>query len=283
MQVPNEFTVLMALYAKDDPHLFEKAVDSVYRNSLPPDDFVLVIDGPVEGDLDAQVEVVTKRYPLTVVRRSANAGLATALNDGITHVRTEWIARADPDDVNVADRFAIQTRAIYSHPKTDVTGGAILETGRCGEPVSVRVVPLDHASIVKFAVFRNPFNHMTVMFRRSAVLAVGGYPNIYLREDYGLWSLLIANGAQCLNVPEILVVASAGRDMYRRRGGFRNAKAEVRLQAHLVDCGMKSALEACCHGVMRAAGFLLPNTMRGLLYRRILRNKADAFHGTDLT
>jgi hypothetical protein len=52
---PGGFTVLMAVYGKDDPKLFTKALASVFDNDLKPDHMVLVVDGPVHGAIDLRV------------------------------------------------------------------------------------------------------------------------------------------------------------------------------------------------------------------------------------
>jgi hypothetical protein len=120
-------------------------------------------------------------------------------------------------------------------------------------------------------VSRNPFNHMTVAYKTRAVMAVGGYPALHLREDYGLWALLLQRGVTCANLPDVLVHATAGSEMYRRRGGWRYAYGEWSLQSHLVRCGLKSTLSAWAHGVARSCVFLLPPTARGWIYERALR------------
>jgi glycosyltransferase involved in cell wall biosynthesis len=96
----------MAAYAGDDPLLLERAIESVFANEFAPDDFVLVLDGPVPDVTAAVIRAFEKRGRLRVLPLAANVGLAKALNRGLALVRTEWVARADADDLNVPDRFA---------------------------------------------------------------------------------------------------------------------------------------------------------------------------------
>lgn len=271
------FTVLMAVYGRDDPELFQRAIDSVYGNTVTPDDFVLVVDGPVPPVLDEAIRQCTNNRPIRTVRLPRNLGLANALNEGLRAIRTTWVVRADADDVNVPYRFERQADAIQrvaSH--IDLLGGAILEVDRAGSPVARREVPLGHAAIVGRLHTRNPFNHMTVAYRTARVLDAGGYPNIHLKEDYGLWAAMIARGARCSNVMDVLVNASAGPDMHRRRGGFLHAKSEFDLQLHLYRLGHKSLWSAVSHGLARAAVSLLPAALRAWVYYRYFRQQPSS-------
>lgn len=265
-------TVLMAVYGRDDPRLFARAVDSVFANTLRPDDFVLVADGPVSDALEHVISRSECRHGVRAIRLHANVGLARALNRGLDLVTTEWIARADADDLNLPERFEKQANALLeSGGKLDLIGGAILEVDRSGAPIAVRDVPCSGEAIARRLRTRNPFNHMTVAYRTSLVRSVGGYPNIHLKEDYALWAALIAAGARCANLPDTLVRATAGREMYRRRGGLRYARSEIALQAHLRRLRRKGLASAVGCGAARGAVSCLPPAMRGWAYEKLLR------------
>ena len=144
----------------------------------------------------------------------------------------------------------------------------------CGKQLAVRRAVAQHDDIRRYAAYRNPFNHMTVAYRTDLALRCGGYPNIHLKEDYALWALMLASGARALNLPDILVLATAGREMYRRRGGLRYALAEIALQRHLVRNGLKSPPAALLQGLARSIVFIFPSFIRGWIYEKILRNSA---------
>lgn len=268
-QRPGGFSVLMAVYSKDDEALFERAIQSVYENTLTPDEFILVVDGPVPAPLRSKIENMERLYLIRTLWLPENVGLAVALNRGLELVKTEWVARADADDYNLPSRFEMQLK--LARKGFDLIGSAIEEVDESGQIFGVRATPLVQAEIETFARYRNPFNHMTVVFRTSLAKECGGYPDIYLKEDYALWALMIKNGARIANTSEVLVKATAGRDMYKRRGGLRYAKAEIDLQLHLVSCGIKGEFSAFCHGIMRSVVFLLPPDIRGFIYEKFLR------------
>lgn len=266
-----DFTVLMAVYRRDKPDLFEKAVQSIFSNTLKPNDFILVVDGAVGADLARIILNAQNSFPIRIFWLAENQGLANALNVGLNHVRTEWVLRADADDYNLPYRF--ERQLVFMKEGFDLFGSAIVEVDKDGHYLGYRVTPCNASDIRLFSKLRNPFNHMTVGFRADFAKRCGGYPNIHLKEDYGLWASMMMNGASVANSPDVLVEATAGRDMYMRRGGWKYAKAEINLQMHLVKCNIKSLFPAITHGVLRAVFFLVPGVVRGFVYEKILRYK----------
>jgi glycosyltransferase involved in cell wall biosynthesis len=268
---PGGFSVLMAVYGEDDPRMFAKALASVFDNDLQPDQSVLVVDGPIPVELDKQVKAAGNKYAVEIIRLAKNEGLATALNAGLARVRTEWVVRADADDYNLPQRFSRMAELIRSDPELDLAGSAILELERDGMPVALREMPSQHDDILRFMKRRNPFNHMTIACRRSLVECCGGYPDLYRQQDYALWAKMVKAGARCANIPEALVHATAGKDMYRRRGGLRYVLAERDIQNLMVRLGMKSRLQGLLDGAARSSVFIAPVFLRRLIYKTLLR------------
>jgi glycosyltransferase involved in cell wall biosynthesis len=267
--VKSGFTVLMAVYQKDNVGLFEKAVTSIYQNSLLPDDFILVVDGPVPDTLGQKINQLSHQHPMRVIWLPENQGLANALNEGLKRIQTTWVMRADADDINLPNRFEKLIK--NSGDNVDIVGSAIRENDKNGKYTGSRSVPLSHLEICEYAKRRNPFNHMAVMFRKDLVVRNMGYPNLYLREDYALWAVLLSGGARALNLPDELVEAYAGDALIQRRGGFKYAMAEVKLQIFLVRYGIKSPLLACIDTLLRGGIFCLPWYLRAKIYQATLR------------
>ena len=118
---------------------------------------------------------------------------------------------------------------------------------------------------------------MSVAYRKSSVLSCGGYPNIYLKEDYALWVLMLQSGFCAVNLPSILVHATAGLDMYKRRGGMKYVYSEYLIQQHLVNCGVKSWPKALIHGLIRSLVFIFPSFIRGVIYKNFLRSSLNYY------
>lgn len=271
---PGGFCVLMAVYRGDDPALFERAILSVFANDLLPDQFVLVVDGPVPEAVAAIIAAHESAQRMEVVRLEQNVGLAQALNAGLACVRTTWVVRADADDFNLPSRFSRQAAAVRAEPALDVIGGAMLEVERDDTPIAVRATPTGHRDILRQMPMRNPMNHPAIAYRAELARGVGGYPSVHLKEDYAMWCMFAKANARFANLPDVLVRATAGVDMYRRRGGLRYIRSEIAMQRLMTDLGLKSRRAALLHGVMRSAVFAMPNQARALVYRRLLRKRA---------
>lgn len=264
-----DFTVLMSVYRRDDPVLLTRAIDSVYQNDLLPSEMILVVDGEVGTELNDAIVLASQCHGIHFYRLPCNVGLAAALNYGLQHVRTPWVARADADDINLPWRFSTQVnRACQGF---DLIGSNIQEVNKSGELLKMRKVPCEHDAILKFSERRNPFNHMSVMFRVEFARQCGGYPMLYLREDYGLWALMISKGAKLSNIDQVLVLATAGDGMISRRRGLRSAVAEIYLQIFLNKCGLKSVFMAALDVLIRGGVLLLPAPILTIFYSRFLR------------
>ena len=265
------FSVLISVYQKDDPALFKRALQSVYDNSLSPSEVLLVQDGPVTAELKDVIAEFEDRYGLRTIALEKNQGLAAALNVGLKHIEHEFVFRADADDFNLPDRFEKQLPVLEEG--YDLVGGAIQEVDNEGNEIAIRQPPTSGAKIRARCRYRCPFNHMTVCYRKSAVMACGGYPNIHLKEDYALWAKMIANQSKCLNLEDVLVKATTGHAMYERRGGAAYVRSELNMQHLLIRCGLQNWLGAISTGLARSLVFIAPAKIRGWVYETFLRQK----------
>ena len=184
-----EYSVLMSVYHKERSEYLKQAIESIQVQSLSTNDFVLVCDGPLNDELDAVIQ--TKQLEmgenLNVVRLAKNGGLGNALNEGIKHCKNELVARMDSDDIAYPDRCEKQIAVFNIHSEVSICSGIVEEFTTDPNTVDTkRVPPETNAEIVEFAKKRNPFNHPCVMYKKSAVEAVGSYQDFYLLEDYYL-------------------------------------------------------------------------------------------------
>jgi hypothetical protein len=187
-------------------------------------------------------------------------------------ITTKYTFRADGDDFNMPNRFAMQLKTLEDG--FDLVGGYIQETDKQGNLQKIRKVPLGSEDIRAFAKFRNPFNHMSVAFRTDIVKKIGGYPELYLKEDYGLWALLIGINVKLINLPLILVRATAGEDLFKRRSGIGYIKSEWSLRKHLHYCGVSSWIESMLYFFIRITLLSVPPSVKGLIYSNFLRTSS---------
>lgn len=274
------FSVLMAVYAGDDPVHFRDAVRSnTVGQRLRPAQFVLAQDGPVPDALAAVVASIPGMLEGTgiavdVVRLETNRGLAAALNAGLRACRCDIVARADADDLSLPERYASQIPAFAGDDGTryDVVGASIQEFGEDGDGAirrgQVRTLPEGGAELERFARMRSPLHHPAVAFRRDAVIRVGGYPERAGRfEDYLLWARLMMSGAALRNLPEVLVLYRVDAGAYARRGGRGMFAGEMALQRAFLRMGFVSVPQYVRNVLVRAVYRLVPTAPRRWAYR----------------
>ncbi len=273
------YSVLMSVYARENAHWLTAAVESMLRQTVPPEEFILVCDGPLSQALNAVIADFCSREPdlFRIVRLPENQGLGTALNAGLAVCRTELVARMDSDDIALPDRMERQLAMLEQHPEIDVLGGQVAEFDGSPEHLTAyRRVPGSREAIGKYLRYRSPMNHTTVVFRKSCVLQAGGYGDVIGFEDYLLWAQMAHVGFCLENIPEICCYMRAGRELYRRRGGLGYFCNAMKMLGILLNQGILTPGEYCQNVVLRFVGaLLLPAALRQQVVLLFLRDRVE--------
>ncbi|GHU75432.1 glycosyl transferase [Spirochaetia bacterium] len=268
------FSVTISIYKSDNPDYFKMAMNSILNQTLPPDEIVLTIDGPISAELNNIAEEYAKLSPIfEIIRLQENRGLGFAHKIGVENCSNQLIAIMDSDDIAVSDRFEKQVQYLEEHPDVDIVGGYIYEfIDTIENIVGIRDVPLVDEDIKKYLKKRCPLNHVTVMFKKEAVLKCGNYQDWQFNEDYYLWCRMFLSGFQFGNIPDNLVYVRVGKDMYNRRGGWKYFKSEARLQKFMLDKKIINNYEYNINILTRfAVQIMLPNSIRGYIFRHFFR------------
>lgn len=284
------FSVLMSVYKKEKPEYLREALESVINQTLPPDEIVLVEDGPLTAELDKVVDDIEallrqkaemtqhgqsykERLPqLKVVKLKQNQQLGRALAEGLKHCTNELVARMDTDDIAVSDRFEVQYRYMEEHPEIAVSGGLMEEFDPADESYrKVKNMPTSKENIKSYSRYRNPVNHMTVMFRKAKVEEAGGYRHFPFLEDYDLWTRMQAKGSEFANIDKVFVRARTERDIYKRRGGRKYCRQYLELRKQQRQLGLLNIKEYTVAIVLTIGMTLQPSWLRKLVYQRALR------------
>ena len=274
MKYYNSYSVLMSVYYRETPEFLNQAMESIQTQTLSTNNFVLVCDGPLNSALDKVIAAKQREMgmALDVIHLTKNGGLGNALNEGIKHCKNELIARMDSDDIAYSDRCEKQIKVFNSHPEVSICSGIVEEfTARPDIVDARRAPPETNEEIVEFAKKRNPFNHPCVMYKKSAVEAVGSYQDFYLLEDYYLWIRMLMAGYQGYNIQEPLLHMRAGDDMYKRRSGWKYAKTQIRLFKYMKDQDFIENGQYIQSCVMRSGSALAPNWLRKFMFEKMLR------------
>lgn len=268
------YSVLMSVYSKEKPTWLKIAIESMQAQTLPTRDFVLVCDGPLTPELECVIaeKQCQMGETLTVVRLEKNVGLGSALNEGIKHCRNELVARMDSDDIACLDRCEKQVAVFNEYPEVSICSGTILEFSETPEDADRRrMLPEGNEAIREFAKRRSPFNHPCVMYKKSAVEAVGSYQHFYLLEDYYLWLRMLMAGYKGYNIQEPLLYMRAGTSMYKRRAGWRYAKTQIELFRFMWKQGFINAWQYAESCIIRSSSALSPNWLRKFMFEMLLR------------
>jgi len=272
----NSFSIAMSVYHKDNAVFFDRALQSITeQQTIMPSEIVLVCDGPLNSELDTVIDNYQERYPIfNIIRLPQNKGLGNALKVAVENASNELIARMDSDDVSVADRFEQQLNFFEAHPEVDIVGGDITEfIGEEANKVGKRAVPKTDSEIKEYMKKRAAFNHVSVMYKKTAVQAAGGYQDWFWNEDYYLWIRMQLNRAVFANTGTVLVNVRVGEEMYQRRGGKKYFQSEYGLQKFMLEKKMIGATTFAENvGKRVIVQILLPNKVRGWVFKKFARN-----------
>ena len=268
------FSVCMSVYQNDSPKHFLTAVRSIWNQTLPPDEIILVVDGPVSEDIQSSISQLVNEIPvLKVIQYPENKGHAFARQTGLGYSRNNLCAVMDSDDIAEPCRFEKQLQAFEQHPEVSVVGGLISEF--INEPENVvgrRLVPEKDEDIKHYMKSRCPMNLVTVMLKKNHAIKAGGFQDWYCEEDYYLWLRMAMAGFKFYNVQENLVNVRVGSEMYRRRGGKRYFLSEARLQRYMLDNHIIGYPRYVYNVAIRfILQVLMPNRIRGWVFRTFAR------------
>ena len=181
----NQKAVSIVLPVRNGEKYLNTAIESVTGFAREFDQIIIIDDGST--DVTFQIlEKWSKRDSRVTLIKTEGIGLADSLNLAISSAVHDWIARADVDDIYSPDRINTQINlissevvAIFSDYKIFSSSGDYL-----GEiPTAVFPLPMKLS-----LVSGNRTPHPSVLFKKDAAIAAGGYLNSeFPAEDLGLW------------------------------------------------------------------------------------------------
>lgn len=196
MQISNTPLVTVLMPAYNAEAYIAEAMESVLSQSFTDYEFLIMDDGSTDNTLQ-----IIRSYtdPRIKVISRPNKGLIDTLNEGLAIAKADLIARADADDNYLPGKLQLQYDFMNTHPDYVLVAADVNYMDKDGHFL-MRLNPAGHTYEEIKANFykKSPFLHPTVMFRKDAVLSVGGYPkNALTFEDYLLWSKLLHKGKMC--------------------------------------------------------------------------------------
>ena len=280
-KVLDPFTVTVCVYGGDSAEWFDDSLASVLVNqTVRPSEFLLVVDGSINEDIESIISKYsvfcnTNGIKIQIIRFSKNKGLGEGRREAVNKSSYDIIAVMDSDDLSEPNRFFKQLNFLNSHLDCDIVGGQILEfVDDPHNPVGERIVPLSHDDICRYLKKRSPFNHVSVMFKKSSVLKAGNYIELHYNEDYYLWIRMYISGAVFANLPCTLVNVRVGDEMYSRRWGRKYFKSELIVQKYMLKKRIINPMLFLYNVFIRfVVQIILTPMLRGVIFSMFLRKR----------
>ncbi len=271
------FSVLISIYFKEQPQHFHDCMESIWdHQTLKPSEIIMVEDGPLTLALDEAISHWQEKIgtALKITKLAENVGTGKAKNIGLQQCSHEIVCIVDTDDISVSDRFEKQIKVFAKDPELVILGGQITEfIDDISSPSGMRNVPLTNLELCNYAKRQSPFNNMTIAYRKTKILEVGGYQHHLWMEDYNLFLRVIAKGYKIENLEDILVYARIDNGMHARRKGYEYIKSEKQLLKLKKELKLQSPIHANILFLLRSSFRLLPSSLLGKIYNTFLRKK----------
>lgn len=263
-------SVIMAVYEKDEPIAVKQAINSIIMQVQPPEEIVIVVDGPVCVELRETILSFSTNESIDIHFLQRNVGRGDARNFGIRASQGEYFGIMDADDVSRSDRF-LKQMSIMKKNNLDLLGGSIEEfKSNVGDSLVTREVPLNDKDIRRLIPYRSPFNHVTLVVRRSIFDKVCGYKSLRYVEDWDFCFRVLDAGALVANISDVLVDVRSVPDRrqsvaYFLEEAFLLWSAKKRKQINIFQMGISFWL--------RALKLIAPSQIIASAYKYFLRNQ----------
>ena len=269
-----KYSVLMSLYSKEIPEFLSQSIDSMLNQTVVPDEIIIVKDGPITQELENALNGYIDQYAqlFKIVESKENIGLGKALNLGLQSCKNELVARMDTDDISFPNRCELQLARFSENEQLDICGTFVNEF--ISDPYiteSIRKVPATHDEIYQFAKRRSPFNHPTVMYKKSKVLSVGGYSDLRRNQDVDLFGRMLFAGSIAANIESSLLYFRANNALIKRRKNWENAKLYIKVIRNFRKMGFSKRQDVFIVTMGQIIVYLSPAFVQRWIYEKILR------------
>ena len=170
------------------------AVHSILQQTYTDLDCIVIDDGSTDRTVKVVEQIRDRRLRIIEAGR---IGRGRALNLGLSESRSPYVAIQDADDLSHPRRLEIGLTALGSRPDYGAVGQGIMGETLMIKGMDVAVWPIISADkgsfpvrdVSRSVVYCNPLGHSTLLLRRDAIEAIGGYDDN--RESLFDWDLLL--------------------------------------------------------------------------------------------
>lgn len=225
-----ETSIIAGAYNIGNCFSFERSINSILSQTYTDFEFIICDDGSDDDTWALLTAFAGKDPRIRLIRNERNLGLAASLDRCIDISRGKFIARHDCDDYSAPDRLEKQIAYLKAHSEVALLGcNAYLfdQNGVWGR----ETFPENVGS--RDFLFRSPYKHGSVVFRREALLKAGCYRvarETYRVEDYDLF-MRMQEFCRGENLSDFLYYFCEDKNAKKRRKyRYRIDEAKIRLK-----------------------------------------------------
>lgn len=187
---------------------------------------LIIVDDCGSNNVISIVEKYKDRR-IRVIKNKKNKGLVYSLNRAVEEAKTDYLVRMDTDDIASPDRIKRIYEFITSHPEYTVVGSRAMEFSESGD---IGILCKSGEKTKETLIRGDGLVHPSVIMRKDAVLAVGGYPDYKRAEDIALWSELLLKGNRLYVMKDVLLKYRVNtQDYSKRKLKYRGGEIKARL------------------------------------------------------
>jgi len=252
--------VIMSVYNAEQT--LRDSIDSLLEQTIPPSRIIIVDDAST--DTTASILEAYSSSQIHVITNDVNQHVARSLNRAMEYLSDDcqYVARMDADDICLPHRFSCQIDYFENNRCVDIIGSDVLEFSSKG--TSIKKFPRTTEEMKAALLFRCPFCHSSMMFRRRVFL-LNRYDSALLGcEDHGLWAALLWDqGLFAQNLAEPLL-------KYRRHAS--------QVTASSVGAPIKEILY---NSMLERLGIVIPEDLRVPLFQFFSGDFSALYRRTD--
>ena len=206
----------------------EGAIHSVLEQSFSDFEFIIIDDGSWNATNEIIEKFARQDRRIRHIKNEQNLGIQKTRNISLGYAKGEYIAEIDQDDVWLdKDKLEKQLQFLRENKEYVLIGTGVVIVGDGGEEIARYLMPKTDTEIRSKILRMNCFIHSSVMYRKSAVRAVGGYTVEKMSEDHDLW-LRLGRWGKFANLPDYAV------QYYLNMKGYNSQDKFVRLKQNLL-------------------------------------------------
>lgn len=179
----------------------KEALDSCLKQSFKDFEIIAVNDASTDNTLNILSKYVLKDSRIKVLTVSKKENLGEVINEGIRVSRGKYIARMDADDVMTLDRLEKQVSFLEINSRAVLVGGQLEIIDENGKIKGIREYALEDRSLRKNLFLFQPFAHPAITIRKSALEAIGLYPEDTKKVEDTKLMFLLSQIGEFANLP----------------------------------------------------------------------------------